>query len=202
MNKIMMQQNPHDFASLGSALASARDEGVLGADQFSYLAGVLAAGILSGTMRLGDYSAVHAALSLILDAVFSDPHLFASVPSSDDTGGALDSKLEVVGDMWASVDDGDEVCENVLDFVEEAFNLEEADFGDQIWFSAPLLVDFDEFKEGLRRVGLSILRVEGPFNYRGKYAVVGDSGCCFGEGRMVLACGDRQLGLAFRDEMP
>jgi hypothetical protein len=202
MNKVMTQQSPHDFASLGSALARARDEGVLDKEQFSYLAGVLAAGILSGTMRLGDYTAVHAALSLILEAVFNDPSLFASVPVSEESSGALDSNLEVIGDMWGSVDEDDEVRENVLEFVEGAFQLEEANFGDSSWFAAPLLVDFNELKEGLRTVGLSILRVEGAFNYGGKYVAIGDGDCCVGEGRMVLACGDRLLALAFRDEMP
>ncbi|TLN25225.1 hypothetical protein FDZ71_01555, partial [bacterium] len=190
----MVEQSPHDFASLGSALTRARDEGVLEPDQFGHLAGALAAAVLSGTMRMSDYAAVHGALSMILDAVFNDPTLFASVPSSGEGAGLFDSKLEVIGEMWGSVDDTDSACELIHDFVENSFDLKRADFGDNIWFFAPLYVDFDGLKKGLRKAGLSILRIEGEFNEKGRYVAIGGGDCCFGEGRMILSCGERIVG--------
>ncbi len=204
----MMEQDPKDFASLGLALSKARDEGILAVGEYEPLAGALAVGVFTGTMDIDDYSAVHFALASVLEAVFEDPDLFASVPDSDSKGAILDSHLEVIGDMWGSVgdltgaDDPDDPTDNLLGFMEKCFDLKRASFGEECWFAAPLLVDLSTLRKQLKHAGISLISIEGQLNEGGSWVIAGDESCCINEGRFLLGWGDRRLGMALRDEMP
>ena len=67
----MANRHSDSFAALGRALAAARDDGVLEPARYAHLAGALAAGIVTGSMAMDDYAAVHEALASILEAAFS-----------------------------------------------------------------------------------------------------------------------------------
>jgi hypothetical protein len=164
----MINNDAATFASLGRALASAHDDGILSSEEFAPLARSLAAAIATGLMPLDAYTAIHRALAGVLEAVFADPHLSAGLPSglSGSSSGAISEEsigdhLEVIAAVWERVEPPDAALQAVQVFFDKAFDLSRARFGGDFFFAAPLRVFPEELSTLLRQTGITLHAVEG-----------------------------------------
>jgi hypothetical protein len=197
----MANRQSDSFAALGRALAAARDDGVLDSARYAHLAGALAAGILTGSMAMDDYAAVHEALATILEAAFSGAATPpAPIPARAEEGSDfLEAELEVMEEVWGDIDlEEEEENERAGIFVQDCFDLDRSSFGPGYWFAAPLKLPLDGIRDAARRTGLAVIEQQGPFDPRASFGVLQKPDGEPPEGKLVLGWGDRRLILLLR----
>jgi hypothetical protein len=148
----MSRREKEPFLSLGNALAIARDEGTLTADEFAPLAGALGTWIVTGQMPLDGYTEIHRALGRVVESVFSAPAGNSLSGQSVDLG----NHLESVGQMWSQVGLTDEALKRVSVLFQKVFDLGSVRFDEEGGFVARLEVSTAELIEGLRASGVII----------------------------------------------
>lgn len=200
MKNPMISQDADTFVSLGQAVSQAALEGALGHEDTRDLTAALVAGILSGCMELDTYSRVHDALARLLEQAFAEPPeaKAGAQPRTEDREQGdedLGVYLEVVGDAWEKVTWDEEACVLLKDFVERAFDLSRARFGEGAWFRAPLRGTIESLAREARAAGLLVVSIQGTPPEGELEATLETSDTPPGPARVVLGWGDRRTAL-------
>lgn len=200
MKSSMISQDADTFVALGQAVSLAAVEGALDEQGTRDLTAALVAGILSGCMELDTYARVHEALARLLERAFAAPPRSASRGSAN--GGAprtgedsLGVYLEVVADAWEKVTWEEEACGRIKAFVDRAFDLSRARFGDGAWFRAPLRGSLDDLTRDARAAGLLVVSIQGAAPQGQLEAVLETLDAVPAPARVVLGWGERRTAL-------
>jgi len=200
MKSPMISQDADTFVALGRAVSLAAVEGALDEQGSRDLTAALVAGILSGCMELDTYTRVHETLARLLERAFAAPP--RPPPGSPGKGGgstsgedSLGVYLEVVGDAWEKVTWDEEACGRIKGFVERAFDLSGAQFGDGAWFRAPLHGSVEDLAREARAAGLLVVSIQGTVPKGELKAVLETTGAPFGPARIILGWGERRTAL-------
>ncbi|MDW7709286.1 MAG: hypothetical protein SCH98_02335 [Deferrisomatales bacterium] len=200
MKNPMIRQDADTFVALGQAVSLATLEGALGRGDTRELNAALVAGILSGCMELDTYARVHDALARLLERTFAEPpgarsDIRAGEGAVQDGDDRLGVYLEVVGDAWEKVSWEGEACGRLKEFVERAFDLSRARFGEGAWFRAPLRGTVESVSREARAAGLLVVSVQGTPPTGELEATLETADAPAGPARVVLGWGDRRTAL-------
>jgi hypothetical protein len=200
MKTSMVSRDAKTFVALAQAVGLARTEGVLDREASADLSAAFVAGILTGCMEMETYGRIHDALADLLEMAFegSTQEVRPAAGSKTATGtseGPLGVYLEEVAEAWDKVSWDEEACGRLKRFVRESFDLGEARFGGESWFTAPLRTSAETLLRKARAAGLLVISMEGTLPAKGSRVLLRDPAATAGTPRVVFGWGERRIAM-------